>query len=192
MSWTTSTGGMGVREMTRVWVATSRWMSCRPSRRLCCDARMSRRRAHGCAIGDIEDAEAFVKAHIKRARIRFADDEFEDILGAGLLILVRLWQLYDPARDGGRAPGKNDSGRQGVASFAGYASYLLPNKIHDAYMRMHPEHRLVTQSDGKRRWVYGVPPTSLDIVGIEEEGHWADDPRTRFVGDFVPARQDGE
>jgi hypothetical protein len=151
-----------------------------------------------CKLGDIDDAEAFVRAQIKRARIRFTDDEFDDIMAIGLLILVRLYRLYDPSRDGGRVETVRTSGsRDGVASFAGYASYLMPNKIHDAYMRSHPEHKYVTDPETKkRRWVYGTAPRSLDALRTgdgwgRKDNEFDLDPldgkNVRHVGDFVHA-----
>jgi hypothetical protein len=159
-------------------------------------------------IGDINDAESFVKSCIGRARIRVSEHEYEDVVCEGLLALVRLHGLYDPARDGGRKnePGRHGKSedRQGVASFAGYAWYLLPNKIRDAWHRLHPEHLLRTvvitdedtgETKKVRRYQYGTAPVSLDEKNDKWNSEWfegiamrnsiADAPGTRHVGDFV-------
>lgn len=140
------------------------------------------------SLGDIKDAEAFVKYAIKRARVPVAQYEYDDVVCEGLLVLCRLYVMYDPSRDRGSTVRRTDGSTNGVASFAGYASYLLPGKIRDAWHRMHEEHLLRTQEDGTRRYEYGTSPRSLSEAG-SMDGHGGtdllDSPGIRLVGDFV-------
>ena len=129
-----------------------------------------------CAVHDVQDAEAFVKAAIHRSKIRFDLDEYEELVACGLLLLVELAQRYDPEKDKGPR-----------ASFAGYAWYLLPRKLADAWHGLHEEHMLRTGDDGKRRWVYAERAKSWDahVVGDEQGEGTFDERKLRHVGDFV-------
>ena len=109
------------------------------------------------AIADVDDAEAFVLAAMKRTGLTLAPAEIEELLAEGLLILVKLHDTFEPIREGYDQPGR----------FSGYAAKFLPRKLLDAWHRLHPEH--VRSKDG---WRYLDPPTHLAVVQDEgDEDH---------------------
>lgn len=136
-------------------------------------------------IGNIKDAEAFVRHCMHKAgRIRITGDEREELVAEGLVLLVELHRRYDPARDKGA--GGNTGG------FFGYALYLLPRKMADAWHRGQPHHLLRTQEDGSRRYEYLKEPRSLveviewDNTNIDAFGNfYTDDTTWRHPGEFV-------
>jgi len=132
--------------------------------------------ATAVSMRDVEDTEAFVKACIKRSRIKFDKDEYEELVSCGLLILCELNARYDPEKDQGPE-----------ASFAGYAWYLLPRKLTDAWHGMHEEHQLRTQADGSRKWEYHQPTMSWDehCDDINNNETPLNEGKLRYVGDFV-------
>ena len=104
-------------------------------------------------LHDIADAEGFVAATIERSGIRPAQPEHEELIAEGLAILYELAAKFEPQREGYDAPGR----------FSGFAAQFLPRKLGDAWHRLHPEHRYITDPEtGKRRWVYFEAPASLD------------------------------
>lgn len=129
---------------------------------------------------DVDDAEGFVKAAIRKAGIRYDQSTYEDLVATGYLILVELSHKYDPARES-----------DGVARFYGYANYLLPIKIRDAWHNMMPEHIFRTQPDGRRRWEYLPGALSWDSIMEEtnEDGTVSGriELTMRVPGDFVQA-----
>ena len=104
------------------------------------------------------DAEAFVQATLNASKRMYGPDEREDLVADGLRILIELHGAFEPRREGygqrGRLPG--------------YAAKYLRLKLEDAYHRQHPEHRLVTQPDGKRRYAYGERAVSLEALVGED------------------------
>lgn len=110
--------------------------------------------AETVAILDIRDAEGFVQATINRARLVLQPDEREELVATGLEILVDLAGKYRPHIDGHAQEGR----------FSGYAAMYLPRKLGDAWHRMHPEHLLVTQADGSRKWTYREKAVSLEAM----------------------------
>jgi hypothetical protein len=109
---------------------------------------------------DVLDVEAFVRDAIRAGNARLSLEEYEDLLGEGMLIMSRLAKSYQPGF-GGRDPAGS--------SFAGYASKHLRLKLGDSYHRLQENHRLVAGEDGKRRWQYDPRPASLDVI-VEETG----------------------
>lgn len=150
-------------------------------------------------IHDIADAEGFVIATINTKLKAITMDDREELVSEGLVILFDLARRYDPAKDRpSTKPGHVcKTARCCKPSFAGYASYLLPRKLLDAWHRMHPEHVLRTQPDGSRKYEYLPKPASLEGSSDDsyyEEGinggepsryHPVDDPRSRHFGEFV-------
>jgi hypothetical protein len=131
------------------------------------------------ALGDIDDVENFIQNSITKSRVKLTNDERKELVSEGLAIMLELWHKYDPNKDTGTAP-RADGTTQGVASFAGYANFLLGRKLGDAWHRMNAHHILRTDPDGKKRWHYldTALPYSPDID---------DDQPIRIVGDFVRA-----
>jgi len=108
---------------------------------------------------DIDDAEAFVFATLKRFEVAVGfslpDHEREDLAAEGLAILCDLAKRYEPHRAGYAQPGR----------FSGYAAGVLPRRLGDRWHAWHPEHRYVTDPQtGKRSWVYDMPPASYDAL----------------------------
>ena len=131
------------------------------------------------ALRDIDDPEAFVRFQLRRLTLRLSDDEKEELVAEGLLILCELSAKYD-----GTLPKDKDAG-----SFAGYANYLLPRRLLDAWHRHHPEHRYTTDPEtGKRKWVYGKAPVSLDAL-LDNDGEGGADhhlANANAIGTTVP------
>lgn len=125
-------------------------------------------------LHDIDDAEAFVISTIRRSKIRIDQDEFAELICEGLVILCEMAQRFEPHRSGHDHPGR----------FSGYAARFLPNKLGDAWHRLHPEHVLKTQDDGTRKYEYLPPAGSLD-QSMERDASIANTDRLRIVGDFV-------
>lgn len=101
---------------------------------------------------DILDAESFVAANIARSGVILRDrHEREDLLAEGLTILLELASRYEPHRVGYAKAG----------SFAGYAAKFLPGRMRDAYYALHPEHVARRDADGRRVYVFGERPMSL-------------------------------
>lgn len=120
-------------------------------------------------LDGIDNPAAFVQDALRRSRINVPDAESRDELVAeGLLLLCELRRSYDPARD--QDPDPRTGG------FVGYAHYLLPRKLIAAWHRSRPEHRYATDPDtGKRRWVIGPRPVSLDHHLTAPDGTVRDD-----------------
>ncbi|MGH7458567.1 MAG: hypothetical protein ACREKN_05685 [Longimicrobiaceae bacterium] len=110
--------------------------------------------ATSVAIHDIKDAEGFVKATLKRSGIRFEAGEFEELVCEGMAILWELAAKYEPHRAGYAQAGR----------FSGYAARYLPRRLGRSWHRSHREHRLITNPDGSRHWVYGEAPQSFDAL----------------------------
>lgn len=107
------------------------------------------------AIHDIADAEGFVAATIERSGVKPSPAEYEELLAEGLAILYDLAAKFEPHREGYESPGR----------FSGFAAQFLPRKLGDAWHRLHPEHRYVTDPEtGKRRWIFYPSPDSLDHI----------------------------
>src|SRR5947209_8665438 len=122
--------------------------------------------AESVALLDVRDVLAFVQgtleswcaATAKRGRIVLSEDERADLACEGVAIMYKLAEEFQPHMDGYDQPGR----------FSGYAAMFLPRKLGDAWHRMHPEHQLRTQPDGKRRWEYRERAVSLDAIVAED------------------------
>jgi DNA-directed RNA polymerase specialized sigma24 family protein len=110
------------------------------------------------ALHDIRDAEAFVQATLNASRRVYSPDEREELVAEGLRIMVELHARFEPHRNGYAGEGR----------FSGFCAKYLRLKLEDAYHRLHPEHRLVTQPDGRRRYLYGDKAVSLDALTGED------------------------
>lgn len=110
-----------------------------------------------CQAGDrcIRDAEAFVRHHIARGRVRLTDDDREELVAEGLRIVTGLVKAYEPGRNG---LDPKDS------KLAGYVSKFLGGKLSDAWNRMQENARVTTQADGSRKWHYDAKASSLDAM----------------------------
>lgn len=164
-------------------------------------------------VYDIEDAERFVAATVRKKLIKLRNkDERDEMNAEGMVILFDLARRYDPSKERPNTkPGHVcKTVRCCKPSFAGYASRLLPPKLLDAWHAHHPEHLLRTQPDGSRKYVYLVEACSLHDTGVatgsDARGHWTtraqathgmddgedegrntvDRPGTRHVGMFMP------
>lgn len=104
---------------------------------------------------DVLDTESFVRDAIKDGKVRLTPEEYEDLLGEGMLIMARLAKQYEPGRNG-LDPA--------TSRFSGFAAKYLRVKLGDAFHRMQENHRLTTQPDGTRKWAYAPKPTSLDAM----------------------------
>lgn len=109
-------------------------------------------------LHDVADVEAFVRSTIQKGRLRLTTDEREELVAAGMTIMVRLAKIYEPGRNGLDAAG---------SKFSGYAAKYLPGKLSDEWHRMQEHHRLVTVEGGERRWQYDQKPASLDAIREE-------------------------
>ena len=143
---------------------------------------------NGTSVLDVGDPDSFVRSCIKRSRIKPENpDTYEELVCEGIAILFELADKYDPERDGGIDP-ELCEGTDGVASFAGYAWYLLPLRLVNAWHRMHPNHVLttVTAEDGskKRVWVYYDEPASIE-ERQQVHPEYLDYERHRRAGEFV-------
>ena len=126
------------------------------------------------SLHDIADAEAFVRANIRRSGVILTSDEREELIAEGLAILCDMATKFIV-----RMPGYAKDG-----SFAGYASRYLPKRMKEAYHSLHPEHVQRTDQDGKKYIEYKDAPWPLHtFLGDMFE---LDEAKTRFVGDFVP------
>lgn len=109
-------------------------------------------------LGDIKEAYGFVAKCIAKSGIKVQGEEYDEMMCEGIVILCALHDRYDASKDTGPK-----------ASFAGYAWYLLPRKLKDAWHKLHPEHVMRTQPDGKRKYEYHQAPVSIDARGTSGE-----------------------
>lgn len=150
------------------------------------------------AVGDVKDGYGFVSGCIAKSGIKPPTQEkYEELMCEGIVILCHLFEKYDPTKDKGRkAPRTGGGSRKGVASFAGYASFLLPRKLRDAWHRMHEEYVVKTDENGAKRYVYYESPASLNELQdrgtsgarAEDNGQrrgGLDERNLRRVGDFA-------
>jgi hypothetical protein len=126
-----------------------------------------RQTTHCSCLHDVRDPSAFVQGTInaftapnaKRGPIVLSSDERDELHQEGLAILYRLASIFEPHREG-----YDQAGR-----FSGFAAAMLPRKLGDAWHRMHPEHRHVTdQETGKRHWEYTERAVSLEALTAED------------------------
>lgn len=136
------------------------------------------------SLGNVENAEAFVRHCLnKGSSIRMTDDQRDELIAEGLLLLCELWNRYDPHRD--KSPGGTTTG------FYGYALYLLPRKLADVWHRSQPHHVVRTMPDGSRIYEYLKEPKSISEITDTgaanlEIAHFApDDSSWRWPGNFV-------
>lgn len=137
------------------------------------------------SLHNILDAEKFVQHCMNKARgIVLSEGEREELLAEGLCILVELSLRYDPDKD--------RSADEPTKGFFGYALYLLPRKLGDAWHRSNPTHLLRTHADGIRRYEYVKGPRSLDqVIELGGSDGTADGRvelhtgNTRSLGDFI-------
>lgn len=139
---------------------------------------------HKVAVHDVNDAEAFVIHAMQTSGINPARDETEDVIAAGLLVLVEMGQRYKP-----RMPGYTADGR-----FSGYAARWLPGRIRDAYYQMHENIIVRVDADGHKRREFLPTPLRLsppsdwgdstnDDPGFNREGENDADDRALSVTD---------
>lgn len=114
--------------------------------------------AEPVALYDVRDCESFVQATLNASRRVYGPDEREELVCEGLRIMCELAARYEPQREG----------YDGQGRFSGFAAKYLRLKLEDAYHRMHPEHRLVAQPDGKRRYHYGEKAVSLEAMTADD------------------------
>lgn len=137
-------------------------------------------------IGDVKDAYGFVQRCIIKSKIKASGDQYEELVCEAMVLLCALHKRYDPAKDRGSEKPRAGGGTE--ASFAGYASYLLPLKIRKAWHRMNPTHVMTTQPDGTRKYVYHQPPKSLHERGDGRDRELMDtldEQKMRTPGEFV-------
>lgn len=103
------------------------------------------------AIHDVKDAEAFVIAAMRTSGITPGRDETEDVIGAGLLVLLEMGARFQP-----RLAGYERNGR-----FSGYASKYLPGRIRDAYFQMHENIVVRVDATGHKRREFLPHPVRL-------------------------------
>lgn len=109
------------------------------------------------SLHNVENCEAFVQHCMNKAKgIVLTKDQREDLLAEGLCLLVELAAKYDPAKDKSARTASKTEG------FYGYALFLLPKKLSDAWHRGQEHHLLKTQPDGKRKYEYASTAKSLD------------------------------
>ncbi len=135
--------------------------------------------AEAVALHDVRDAVAFVQATLNASRRLYPPDEREELVAEGLAILCHLASRFEPQRDGYQQAGR----------FSGFAAKYLRLKLEDAYHRLHPEHQLRTQPDGKRRYEYGDHAVSIDAMTADdpERGGLLADQRAADDAPTVPA-----
>lgn len=122
-------------------------------------------------IGDVANAEAFVQRELNKTGIQFGSDEREELLAEGLTILYELYEGYRPLT---ARPGVDGEGGR----FSGYAAMFLARRLGDAWHKLHPEHRYITDPDtGTRGWRYEQPMLSLD--GLTQSSN----PRDSYGGE---------
>lgn len=110
---------------------------------------------HHVQVRNIHNAEAFVQAAMNRAWViqPANQDERDDILSEGLVILLELSARFEEHRPGYEKPG----------SFSLYASKYLPLRMVDAWAKMRREHRYAKDSEGRRVVEFGEAPLSIDM-----------------------------
>jgi hypothetical protein len=101
---------------------------------------------------DVKDAEGFVRATIAKGHLLLTEEQRDELTQEGLRIMWKLSSDYEPGRNGLDAS---------TSKFSGYAAKYLPGKLSDAWHRLQG-HRLVTLSDGSRKWKYDPTPVSID------------------------------
>lgn len=106
-------------------------------------------------VRNITNAEAFVQACMNRAWViqPHNQDERDDILAEGLVILLELSARFEEHRPGYEQPG----------SFSLYASKYLPLRMADAWAKMRREHRYAKDSEGRRIVEFGEAPLSINM-----------------------------
>lgn len=151
-----------------------------------CPQHPSRPRTRARCLGKhwcIEDVEKYAQASLNRSRRVYSPEEREELLAESIRICVELASKFDPHRNGYDKAGR----------LCGYITKFLPLKAEDAYHRLHPEHRLVTHEDGKRRYEYGEKAVSLDALTADDPDRQpmlADRPATSDVRMKVAAAID--
>jgi hypothetical protein len=121
------------------------------------------------SLGDVRDVENFVGKTLRKTRLRFTADEFEELLCEGIVIMYQLHDRWD-----------------GRGRYSGYASMYLPKRLGAAWHKLHPEHVEVSDASGKRTYEYREPATSLNQhIGGHDDGHDKRELLLRTPGDFV-------
>jgi hypothetical protein len=143
------------------------------------------------ALYNIEDCEAFVRHCMKKGRVILDGDAYDELLAEGLVLLYEMAGKYQPHRD----PSWHGASTERTKGFYGYALFLLPRKLGDAWHRMNPHHVQRTVEGGRRVYEYHRPAKSLDeLAGQHFEGssgatgngrRGIDDAGTRWPGNFV-------
>jgi hypothetical protein len=105
-------------------------------------------------LHDITNVEAFVHATLDDSRIRFGQEEREELVLEGFAILYDLAASYKPHIEGYAQPGR----------FSGYAARYLPRRLGEAWHKLHPDHVYRTKPEGGREWIFLRPAISLDAA----------------------------
>lgn len=122
---------------------------------------------------DVENPTALVTDVLHRSGIALSQWEFEELHGEGLIVLTRMAREWCglPAC----CPSHTGHKHARKGRFAGYAVFFLHRRLGDAWHRLHPEHRYVTDpATGKRGWRYGKPTISLDALTEGDDAHGLD------------------
>lgn len=128
-----------------------------------------------CQIHDVHDAEAFVWKIVRRHMRMVPAEQLEDVVADGLLLLCSLAKQYDATKDTGNN-----------ASFAGYATYLMPMKMKQRWYASQPEWQKST-TNGKVVYTRLKRAVSFEEIMSYDETirSYTDESKVRVVGNFV-------
>lgn len=128
---------------------------------------------------DIEDPVAFISATLNKAirgGLPLTGDEFDELVLEGLLILTKMATAWHSGHQHSRK-----------GEFSGYVAMFLPKRLGDAWHRMHPNHRYITNPEtGRRAWHYDPPAVSYDALASDPLGGEQQLSRARRPHEFVP------
>lgn len=135
----------------------------------------------GVALFDVDNVEAFIQRALDKSQIGYEPEEREELLALGWTEFYELACGYKPLPEPpcGYKPWFRMTldDRQAYEArlqasttikrgrFSGHAAMFFPRRFGDAWHKLHPEHRYVTDPEtGKRGWVYEQPMVSLNAV----------------------------
>lgn len=135
----------------------------------------------GVQLFDVANVEAFIQRALDKSQIGYEPEEREELLALGWTEFYELACHYKPLpeppcgypkwftltlddRQAYEARLQSDrSVKRG--RFSGHAAMFFPRRFGDAWHKLHPEHRYVTDPEtGKRGWVYEQPMVSLNAI----------------------------
>lgn len=142
---------------------------------------------------DVQDVEAFVRGTIRRKVQVIPPDDMEDMVAEGLLIMCQLNAKYDPTLDSRKHSDPTHECRGSrccVPSFAGYATFILPKKLKEAWFAKQPQFQS-RNVDGKRTYVMYATAFSVEERDGQQHGHDLVDTQSvvdnaRQPGNFIP------